>query len=64
MMLKATLQRAESNTEEGQDGGFCGAGLVLFLDFSAGHMGEFALWNSCGLDKLLCAVRQWKAYLK
>lgn len=43
MMLKATLQRAESNTEEGQDGGFCGAGLVLFLDFSAGHMGEFAL---------------------
>lgn len=43
MMLKVTLERGESNTEEGLDGGFCGAGLVLLLDFSAGHMGEFAL---------------------
>ena len=64
MMLKVTLERGESNTEEGLDGGFCGAGLVLLLDFSAGHMGEFALWNSCGLDKLLYAVHQWKTYLK
>lgn len=41
MTLRVTLERGESNTEEGQDGGFCGAGLVLLPDFSAGHMGEF-----------------------
>lgn len=36
-MLKVTLERGESNTEEGLGEGFCGAGLVLLLDFSAGH---------------------------